>query len=468
MSLPNIILIVLDTTRRDAVGTYNKDISSPYLSEFSKDAVVYKNAISTASWTIPSHVSFLTGLYPVEHKINRVTLLDNVITDMRNVRERYLPKRLQKIGYKTIGISANNIVSPEFGFNYGFDVFFNYDWKANMIPDDLKEEILKLGQERSVVIKNLLKRGKFGTLINMLRLVLLNNRYKRIINYPKIKGADMVYRAVKQVQPSDPFFMYINLMEMHEPYGKFSDLNKKFHSIEDSFKLDRFLRNERLPDRVREWIKQEYYGQMNILDSYFGKIIVELKEKGLYDNSLIVVLSDHGQTLGENEWLYHGHFLYDELVEVPLMIKYPEKEPDYKNARVNSGYQSLTDVYNVLISYAEGKKMQLSDREYVFAETYSNETAMWWERFDFKKYNMSERDKLQLFASKKAIFCDGYKLVLEGNKGTIIEFSHNGKSVKPESHNKQFKNLLEQLEFFIGNDRFNIPMTGVEGLDSNN
>ncbi|HUY70240.1 MAG TPA: sulfatase-like hydrolase/transferase, partial [Candidatus Baltobacteraceae bacterium] len=126
---PNVIIIVCDTLRRDAVSVYNKAAKTPFLSKFAKEAVVYDNAVAPASWTFPSHVSLFTGMYQNRHRTHesRTDKLPQIIDLHNGLKAETLPEYMRSLGYNTVGISNNIGVSRFTGFDRGFDTFFNLE-----------------------------------------------------------------------------------------------------------------------------------------------------------------------------------------------------------------------------------------------------------------------------------------------------------------------------------------------------
>ena len=168
MKQPNIILIVADTMRRDAVGVYNKNIQSPNISKLAKDSVIYSNAISPSSWTLPSHASLFTGKYVNEHRYHEERANKNIMF-LKGDRFLQLPtlaQRLSGASYRCLAHVQNDVISGNFGFDRGFDsyeldtgfhdyknILENY-FTDNQVKYILDHDVLKL-------LKSLIKEKKF-------------------------------------------------------------------------------------------------------------------------------------------------------------------------------------------------------------------------------------------------------------------------------------------------------------------
>ena len=123
---PNIIIIVADTMRLDALSVYNNKINTPAVDLFSRNSIIYNNAIAPAPWTIPSHASLFTGKYASEHKIHESDEIkdSDLNISMNHNKFPTIAEKLNKDGYNTLGISANVNIVPGGGFDKGFNNFY--------------------------------------------------------------------------------------------------------------------------------------------------------------------------------------------------------------------------------------------------------------------------------------------------------------------------------------------------------
>ncbi len=428
---PNIILLVLDTARKDALSIYGNKANTPYLDAFAADAVVFNNCIAPAPWTIPSHASFFTGKYPSEHGID-VTKEAKCLAlkrAMNQVSTETLPEFMsRKASYNTVGFSANYFVCPGSGFDRGFDIF-NYrdvrgieDNEMEIIDGELKNH----EQGRKQIAWDLIKQGQIR---NLAQLYLTYSRIKRRqkkLHYPLTKGGNEIVQRIKEADLRDPFFLFANLMELHEPYEKYEMDNWSF-SLEDLFGL------KEIPPFVLERIKQRYYLVAGQLDSFFGRFIQELREKRLYDDSVIVVVSDHGQAFKEKNYYGHGLFLHDEIIQVPLMIKFPNN----RKFQVKNGYQSLVDLPKLIHEVIEEGNVtnDTLTRDRAFSESFGIHYQF------IPKGSGREIHDVQ----RKAIFKDGYKLVLNLSNEAIEEFSYRGKPIEQNLMTSKKESLIEEL-----------------------
>ncbi len=319
--LPNVIIITLDTTRRDHLSSYGYPLNTtPNIDRLARDGVIYTNAFSTSGWTLPSHSSLFTGLYPYEHGAHRFAAQS---TDQR-ASEKFgihplhsdhqtLAETLSAHGYRTGAIIGGPFLSSTFGVAQGFEVYNDhFPWDDFL----LRSEWIQLYPVR-----------KFSQLMGIsLRLLFPSSNQRR---------ADHVSQyAVRWLNRGDerPFFLFLNYFDPHSPYDPPppfnrlfetdtlgmvrppSSLTSKMNILTGTFDYD--------PKFIRYQISQ-YDGEISYMDYYLGAVIDYLKEVKIYDNTLIIITSDHGEILGEHNRFGHGRPLFEQLLQIPLIIKFP-------------------------------------------------------------------------------------------------------------------------------------------------
>jgi choline-sulfatase len=265
---PNIIIVAADALRPDHLGCYGyARPTSPAIDRFSREAVLFENAVSQAPWTLPSFASFFTSLYPSFHgaTANETRLVPGTPT---------LTGLLVGAGYTAMASVRNMFLFPRYGFSEGFDVFYRTG----------------------------------GTTERQLGRV---NRWL-------------------ESGPRRPLFLFYHLLVPHAPYdvpapfaGAFSGPGTP--SLDASNRgLKRLEESPRLPGPAGiEELRARYDERVLYLDSLVEGMLAEFKRLGLYDDSLIVFLSDHGEQFGEHGHLTHAHTLYQEEVRIPFIVKWP-------------------------------------------------------------------------------------------------------------------------------------------------
>jgi len=318
---PNIVFIVLDTARADRMS-YNgyQRLTTPNIDDFARDGVIYRNAHSVAPWTLPSHMSMFTGLLPGQHGATWRALATPehmTLSDLLNKSfaladpSQLLPVRLRKLGYSTVGFSSNAWVSRHTGFGEGFDAFHEI-WKAskflrkvyNWMPPRARALIERLpGNIRAASEAD---SGDGG-------LVLL-----------KLKEYIATHGPLHA-----PFFLFFNFIDPHFPYSPPLSWRYAFSddvTLGEGLALFRFdemaLQAGARPVDVSRF-NPFYDAEVNYLDFVIGRLLTWLREHGYYDKALIVITSDHGEHIGEGGHFSHQFSMEEELLHIPLVIKYP-------------------------------------------------------------------------------------------------------------------------------------------------
>ena len=437
---PDILLIVLDSLRKDIMELYGGPAKTPNLIKFKEDAVVYENAISPSSWTFPSHVSLFTGLYLNEHKVHETIdhkLLDLTEFNLKLKAER-LAENLQRKGYNTIGISNNPMVSTQTAFDQGFDALFMIDPFPISKEDPVFQEARRLGASPKQIALKLLKQGKINKILEFYKWRKREKLVSDVINFPLDKGAEMTNKLLKTANWESKFFRFINFLEVHEPY-------RNYNSKEV---WDNVTGIKPLGQNSMENIRKEYIAEMEYLDQQIGKLISTLKNAGKYDSTMIIITSDHGQAINEHGYMLHSTYLYDELVRVPLIIKYPNnKKFDKKN-----GYQNLVYIPKLIEDISQDGDDSAVYSDSTFSEAYGAVIVLPGGYKDKEEYVKQRYEKV-----RKAVFKDGYKMTVNGTDCTIEEFLQGNKEIKVEDKKEKAKELLEELEIFKGKEDFKIP-----------
>lgn len=446
---PNVIIIIFDTLRKDGVEPYGTNSPTPNLAEFSKDANVFYNCVAPSPWTLPSHISLFTGLYSNEHKIrNSVEYdlglnLDRAYDRMREIADNTLQVALGKRGYTTYGMTANPFLSPISGFDQGFDVYQFYDYigvsHINNI-DTLKTKYQQAGMGK--VLSTLLK----GNLSDVSSLYSYYRNQKRHI---LSKGGSEIVNLLLNTTLEQPFMLFVNFMEMHEPYDwgemRYDLLNNRVsRAIMDAYGIHPYsVRN------IKKFRNLYFKQEAREIDLLFGKFINHLKRTGSYDNSIIVVTSDHGQEFKEKGYYGHGLFLHDEIIKIPLIVKLPG------NGRIETrrGYQSLISLKEFIVKYLDTQ----SPTDFISKDVVFSEESKKLINLIPIKYREAYESNSHINVNRKSVFKNGFKLTVNGDLGIIEEFLLNDLPVSKDNYKQEFRDLIAEIEIFIGNEKFNLP-----------
>jgi arylsulfatase A-like enzyme len=299
---PNIVLIVMDATRARNLSCYGyARATTPNLDHLAEGSVVYEQAISPAGWSLPAHASLFTGLYPSRHGAD---------DQHKYLRPEYptLAELLRSRGYQTLGFCENPYVGPVTGLDRGFQWFND---STNRTPRPLVKRAEKLKRK-------------------------LGNGIARIRGEHDSGAANInrqLFAALRRLQGERlPFFAFIHYEDTHAPYR----LPKKFvRFLPDGVKLETALQVNQDPWKYLidpHSMKEEdfrtlvglYDSEIHYVDSRIGQVLDWLQTLGLLDRTMIVVTADHGENLGDHGMMAHKYCLYDTLLHVPLIIRYPQ------------------------------------------------------------------------------------------------------------------------------------------------
>jgi arylsulfatase A-like enzyme len=309
--LPHVILITLDTVRADHLSVYGYDrATTPFLERFAEEATLYTRAFASGAMTLSTHASIFTGLYVSRHGAHNAPYAPGGAPLAEGVPT--LAEALTDAGYATLGVASNvGYLSPDFGLDRGF---LHYDSR----PPVRFLELGKRYQLRRAVrnVLSLLGGGDRG------------QKWYRTAD----EINEVVFPLLERAAASRrPLHLFLNYMDAHDPYVPEAPFDTRFPGKADEIDPETvvengraFLRGEHtLTRREREHMTSQYDGEIAYLDSRLELLFDRLRELGLYDSSLIVITSDHGEAFGENDLVHHGVSVYQDQVFVPLIVKYP-------------------------------------------------------------------------------------------------------------------------------------------------
>ncbi len=279
----NVVLITLDTTRRDALSCYGqKGIKTENLDNFAKKAHIFLNAYTPVPQTLPAHSTILTGLYPFDHKVR-----DNLIN--------YLPEDaitlaeiLKEKGYATGAVISSAVLDHRFGLNQGFDYF----------EDKVNKKTAE--NEASVTTNKALE--------------LLKNL-------------------------KEPYFLWVHYYDPHHPYKP--------------------------PEEIKA--PTPYLAEVLYMDKNLKPLLESLN----YENTLIIIAGDHGESLGDHNESEHGLLLYQSAIQIPLLIHFPKQS---KKIEVKENV-SLLGIFPTVLDFLKIKENPKNtllkiEKEPIYLETY--------------------------------------------------------------------------------------------------
>jgi arylsulfatase A-like enzyme len=306
---PDIIVLVGDTLRADRLGSYgNPRGLTPFIDSLAQRAVVFRNAYATSSWTNPSVASLFTSRYPSQHG---VISFESVLA----ADEVTLAEALREAGYATAFFSPNGVLREGWGYEQGFDEFAEF-----AIPGIAEQP-------------------------DHMRLP-----YRA--DYTNRHALDWLDSLSARGARRPPVFLYIQYMEPHSPYAPRRDALERILGGRKPPDLDEvnrfaFVGNDvAVDERVLRDLRDIYDAEVLSLDTELRRLFAGLRSRGLLDDAILVVTSDHGEEFKEHGLLGHEKTLFDEVTRVPLLIALPGRSEGAEIAET----VSLIDLAPTLLS----------------------------------------------------------------------------------------------------------------------
>jgi arylsulfatase A-like enzyme len=303
---PNVLLVVFDAARRDSLEPYGAPAgASPAVAQLAASGTALPEVYATGCWTAPSHVSIFTGLMPRAAGLSRVPAPSAAKAGLEPHSDRVLTEVLRRAGYATAGVSANLWVADG-GFDTGFDEFRSVD----------------SGRVAGIGGNGIKQRVKW---------------YAEAARARRDDGA----RQVEAVfdgwldGPRQPFFWFVNLIECHSPYlpprgyGDVSLLDRlraaedarRFYTLSAIWKA--CVGGYEVPEATIERLRRMYAASIQYMDEWLARLLEKLDRARVLDDTLVIVISDHGENFGEGGFLTHAHSLDNRLIHVPFVCSGP-------------------------------------------------------------------------------------------------------------------------------------------------
>ena len=406
----DIILILCDTlsANRMSLYGYKKNRTTPNLERLCarKEFCLFKNSFTSSPWTIPSHASLFSGLYPSQHK----TTGESFETCILRKEVVTFPFLLKLKNYETFGISSNPLVSRDTGFDRGFDYFLNIPKKYSSYTNPLefhtwvsKKRVLKNLKED---IKNPKFNKRYEVILDSLFALFKFRSSVVQYSYPYTKKTfEIALRILNRV--SSPIFLFLNIMENHDKYTPPKRFRNRFKKYSDEeVKRQKWWKHyykKELSDREKEVLNGLYDEEVAVVDEMLYDFLkkIEKMDKKRFDNSLILILADHGEALGDwNHW-GHNFSVYPDTTKVPLIIKFPKGMFTFKEIDQLVLLQDLFAFFLEFVSFdiksPSGSVSFLSSkRDFALVQNY---WGKWNEEFDdlkkdnFMAYILDEKDE---------------------------------------------------------------------------
>lgn len=290
----NIILISIDTLRTDVLSSYgSKEVSTPNIDRVAEDGFLFTQAYSPAPWTLPAFSSIMTGVNPLVHKTtDSKSRLPETFTT--------IAEYLADSGYKTSAIGTNVFLHSEYNIDQGF-MEYNFFPKRKELVDSFGGAFIR------VAFPSHFRTDASTSDLTDLSINWINNNRDK------------------------DFFLWLHYYDPHIPYTppmEYIVEDDSQSTVGNDFQSAGPIRGGYYsPDLAeRKRIRQLYDAEVRYVDDSLGRLLETLEELDLYKDSLIIITSDHGEEFWEHGGFEHGHTLYNELINVPLIIKLPDNK----------------------------------------------------------------------------------------------------------------------------------------------
>lgn len=353
---PNILFIITDQQRRNSLGAYGcKYVSTPNLDTLANEATIYDRAYCNAPVCTPSRASILTGKTLSGHGVYN-------LFDILPENEELLPEYLRRLGYSTalvgkLHVSGIMYEAKKRNPGDGFDIY-----ELSHEPSILFDA--KYNAYAKWLLKNFPK--EYETIKENGRKYKNRPTDSHFSTWVSERGAEIIRNRDK----SKPLFLNLGYFDPHSPYDchpleSEKMLNEEFREpivmlenekdkspdmLNEVRRIQCKNPSERFTAEEAEQLRRGYFAGVSFIDLQLGKVIKALKDEGIYDNTMIVFTSDHGDMICDHDLLGKGAFFYDDGVNVPLIIKYPGQVEGQRDDRL----VQLNDLFATMLTVAGG------------------------------------------------------------------------------------------------------------------
>lgn len=395
----NVVVIVVDTLRADKVkGKRDGQPVMPNISRFADESWFFTNAYAQASWTKPSVVSIFSSLYPEVHNIQFGLLERSAEVDILSDNILTMAEYFKQNGWSTLGVNTNVHIQGKFGFGQGFE---SYEYHAEFLSDSVTDRAIEL------------LKGKSKPFFLYLHYIDPHNPYDAPEEYQKKFNAPQVSGADKDILGD--FMEYYNDLVFYQV-----GVNK-----ERRYKYD-------LEPAGIEYVKYQYDGDVLFADAHVGRLIDYIRAN--HNDTVIIFTSDHGEEFWEHGSLGHGKTVYEELVNVPLIMNFPGMKP----WRIDTVVE-LIDILPTLSSYFgldPAPEWQGVDLINYLKNGQVNNRAVY-------SHTRSSLKEANIYSS--AVIKDGYKLITDINKGSTKLFNLSEDKLEKVDITGSKNNVAEEL-----------------------
>jgi len=436
---PNVLLIILDCCRPDRMSCYGyHKNTTPNINMILNESTIFENAISVAPWSLPSHASMFTGLYPSEH--GATTWDSKMRPDVKTLAEI-----LSESGYETAAVCQNDgWINRSTGLSKGFKTFYGYN--EIFIPT-----ILRSSRKYLSALKHLLA-----------------FYYNFILREDITSLSISLCQRILKKNKNNPIFLFVNLLNAHYPYLPstrsfktfFLETMEEFRNSVKGAEKTWITRKWKQLATKKEFTKDEFKTMNNLydncifyLDHHLGELFKFMKKEEIMDKTLLIITSDHGENIGDHKLIDHELSVHDSLIKVPLIIRYPNIFP--RNKSVIRQVETRNLFHTILDATSVSQGSKIKDNSLVRAIELSSV-----ENYAFGEYSPSPKlvSRISMYSpitdskyisSRKFVRTKDFKYVkYESDDEELRDLRDEEKKVSPKKHPQIFEQLKNRIEMW--------------------
>ena len=336
----NVLFVVLDTVRKDHLSAYGYDRpTTPALEDFADEAAVYERAVSPAPWTLPVHASMFTGLYPSEHGASQENpYLEDATTLAESLADTH----------RSACYSSNAWITPYTHLTDGFDDQDNF---FEVMPGEF------LSGPLASVWKTMNDNDQLRKVADW--LVSVGNKIHEYTasgegadsKTPEVIDKTQDFIADAEAE-GENWFQFINLMDAHLPYHPPEEYAEEFAPGVDSTAVCQNSKEHNcgardIDDDEFEDLQGLYDAEIRHMDAQLERLFEWMRAEGVWEDTMVVVCSDHGELFGEHDLYGHEFCIYDPLVNVPCLVKHPDLDAGWYDEQFE-----MLDLYHTVLDHA--------------------------------------------------------------------------------------------------------------------
>lgn len=285
---PNVLLISIDSLRADHLSCYGYEReTSPEIDRLASEGILFENAVSSTSWTLPAHAAAFTGLPDSVHRTERPS-------SKLSAEHRTLAEQLRDAGYTTAGFWSGPFLAPTFGMDQGFDVYVDCRTPFEVTED---ENAGRMQRE-------------------------INDASHEDVTSPRLLEAVTAWLGSV---PREPFFLFVHMWDVHYDYIPPPPYDTLYDPDYDGPADGRNVKNTLSGKNARdiEHTIALYDGEIAWTDRHVGDMLRVLEARGLAEHTVVILMADHGEEFFEHGRFGHRKTLFEESVRIPLIVRLP-------------------------------------------------------------------------------------------------------------------------------------------------